>query len=439
MKNIVQTTILLVLILVFGCADDASSTASNAGLHDAGITDINSTPDAQMIAEPDQALVDAQIMMTLAPNWTMPTALDGPEFEGVVIQPALALSDANTLHLAYTVLNPEVLGIYVQTYDLSTQAPLNTVNLLAEPSGLHNEPDICALSGGGAVTVWSVDTQGQGDTNLQVQFRIIDAMGLPVGDGPTIVTTEVEGNHWLGSVGCNDDNGFVIVGSRGDPDDSFGVFAQRYDHLGVAVGQATTVNAESAGGQVYPVITSISGESGHRYAVAYEDRPVASGEPTRVSIRFLDAELVPSTGTFYVSAAGIDATQPSISTIGTPQQVVVTASLDTERVGVFRINPQDESSRYTQGSEGRLNYNTDVVGVGASPVYTFLKGSGRDVQFTLGQYDYEAQTLVETVVYEGWLPPYQTAMARFEDRAAIAVTERLDADRFKLNVFVFGP
>lgn len=439
MNYIVQTTILLVLTLILGCADDSSSTTSNTNRQDAGIVDATQTPDAEMIAEPDQSLIDAQITMTPSPNWTMPTSLDGPDIEGVVIQPALALSDANTLHLAYTVLNPDRLGIYVQTYDLSTSTPLNTVNLITEPSGLHNEPDICALSGGGAVAAWSVDTQGEGDSNLQVQFRIVDAMGHPVGDGPTIVTTDRDGNHWLGSIGCNDENGFVIVGSRGDPDDSFGVFAQRYDQLGIAVGQAATVNAEAAGGQVYPVITSISGESEHHYAVAYEDRPVASGEPTRISIRFLDAELEPTTGTFYVSAAGIDATQPSISTIGTPQQVVVTASLDTERIGVFRINPLDESSRYTQGSEGRLNYNTDVVGVGLSPVYTFLKGSGRDVKLLLGRYDYEEEMLAETIVYEGWLPPYQTAMARFEDRAAMAVTERLDADRFKLKVFVFGP
>jgi len=424
------------LVLIFGCADDSSSSISD--VQDVGITDVNSTSDAEMIAESDFALIDAQTVVTPTPNWTLPTALEEPNIEGVVIQPALALSDTNTLHLAFTVLDPDRLGIYVQTYDLSSLTPLNMVNLVTEPSGLHNEPDICALSGGGAVAVWSVDTQGEGDSNLQVQFRLVDAMGLPLGNGATTVETDVVGNHWLGSVGCNDENGFVIVGSRGDPDGSFGVFAQRYDNLGVAVGQSTTVNATPAGGQVYPVVTSISGNDEHRYAVAYEDRSVTSGEPNRVSIRFLDAELMPTTGTFFVSAAGIDATQPSISTI-TPNQVVVTASLDTERVGVFRIDPQDESSRYTQGSEGRLNYNTDVVGVGLSPVYTFLKGSGRDVKFALGQYNYAAQTLTESIIYEGWLPPYQTALARFEDRAAMAVTERFDADRFKLKVFVFGP
>ena len=136
MQKIVQTTLSLALIFVFGCADDSSSMAPEVSLQDAGITDVNSTPDAQMIAEPDQAMIDAQTMMVPKPNWNMPTALDGPDIEGVVIQPALALSDANTLHLAYTVLNPDVLGIYVQTYDLSTQAPLNTVNLVS-----HGKPN----------------------------------------------------------------------------------------------------------------------------------------------------------------------------------------------------------------------------------------------------------------------------------------------------------
>lgn len=439
MKQTIQTAISVLLWSVVGCTNQTSSTQSGSAQEDASVEDVNQGMDAGVHTQLDSALADAETTELQTPNWTAPTQLGSPEFEGVIIQPALAFSRKSVLHLAFSVLNPEVQGIYVKTYDLAAMDSTQPVNLLDQVQGLHNEPDICSLSGGGAVVVWSVDTQGNSDPNLQIQFRVIDQSGLPTGDGPLTVVTDIESNHWLGSVTCNDENQFVIAGSRGDPDDTFGVFVQRYDHLGQMVGDATTVNASPEGGQVYPVITFIPGEGEHRYAVAYEDRPVGRDDPIRVSIRFLDRTLQPSTGVFFVSAVGIEATQPSIVVLDNNRQVVVTATLDNDRVGIFRVDPQDERSRYTRGSEDRLNYNSDLVGVSDQPAYAFLKGSGREVKFMLGRYDFETQRLSETVLYEGWLPPYQTSMARFEDAAAMAVTERLDADRFKLNVFVFAP
>ena len=439
MKQKIQTVIIILIWSIGGCTNDDSDTRTRDVQDDAGVEDVNQGMEPSTDTQLDSALADAEINEPAIPNWMAPTQLDSPEFEGVIIQPALTLSRTDTLHLAFSILNPEIQGIYVKTYDLTTMSSGESVNLLAQLQGLHNEPDICSLSGGGAVVVWSVDTQGDSGANLQIQFRVIDQNGTPVGDGPLTVVTEIEGNHWLGSVTCNDENQFAIAGSRGDPDDTFGVFVQRYDHLGQMVGDATTVNASPEGGQVYPVITFIPGEGEHRYAVAYEDRPAGRDDPIRVSIRFLDRTLQPSTEEFFVSADGIEATQPSIAVLDNNNQVVVTATLDSDRVGIFRVDPQDERSRYARGSEDRLNYNTDLVGVSNQPAYAYLKGSGRDVKFMLGRYDFEAQRLTETTIYEGWLPPYQTSMARFEDAAAMAVTERLDADRFKLNVFVFGP
>jgi hypothetical protein len=441
LKQIVQTMITILVWSICGCSNDASSSTSPDMQGDANVKNMDQGVNDLADTELDSSLteVDAEINESPVPDWTTLSQLDSPQFEGVIIQPAMAFSDANTLHLAFSVLNPEIQGIYVKTYDLATANSAQPVNLLTQLQGLHNEPDICGLSDGGAVVVWSVDTQGDSGANLQIQFRAIDQNGVPVGDGPLTVVTEIDGNHWLGSVTCNDENQFVITGSRGDPDDTFGVFVQRYDHLGQSLGNATTVNTSPDGGQVYPVITFIPGEGEHRYAVAYEDRPIGRDELIRTSVRFFDGALQPTTAVFSVSADGVEATQPSISALNANNQVVVTATLDSDRVGMFRVDPQDERSRYTRGSENRLNYSSDLVGISDQPAYSFLKGSGREVKFMLGRYDFEALSLTETVIYEGWLPPYQTSMARFEGTAAMAVTERLDADRFKLNVFVFGP
>ena len=202
-----------------------------------------------------------------------PILIDRPQIDGVVIQPALSFDGFNSLHLAFSVLNPERLGIYTQSFNLETGIRNEPLNLVTEPVGIHNEPDICGLSGGGAVVVWSVDTQDGSRNNLQIRYRVLDATGTPTNVRDQIVETDVDGNHWLGSVTCNDQNEFVIVGARSDPNDTFGVFGQRFDQTRTPIGMATQVNDDPDGGQVYPVITALPDSSDHRYAIAYEDRP----------------------------------------------------------------------------------------------------------------------------------------------------------------------
>ena len=129
-------------------------------------------------------------------------------------------------------LKPERLGNNTQSYNLEKGIRNDPLNQVTEPEGIHNEPDICGLSGGGAAVVWSVDTQDGSRNNLQIRYRVLDATGTPTNVRDQIVETDVDGNHWLGSVTCNDQNEFVIVGARSDPNDTFGVFGQRFDQTG---------------------------------------------------------------------------------------------------------------------------------------------------------------------------------------------------------------
>ena len=432
--TIIRSQVLLgYFCLCLACAEDSTTSS---------MPDLSVTPDASIDAallQDAELVVDADTSSLPPPNWMNPMLIDGPQIDGVVIQPALTFDGSSTLHLAFSVLNPERLGIYTQTYNVETGIKNEPVNLVAEPVGIHNEPDICSLSSGGAAVVWSVDTQDGSRNNLQIRYRVLDATGTPINARDQIVETDVDGNHWLGSVTCNGRNEFVIVGARSDPNDTFGVFAQRFDHMGTSIGMATQVNDDPEGGQVYPVITALPDGVNHRYAIAYEDRPSESNNVTRVAIRFFDDNLQPTTSVFAVSADGIEATQPSIVHTGIEHGVVVAATVEGERIGLFRVDPTDQSSRYTRGSDERLSYNTDIGAFDGDPVYSFLRGSGREVDVVLGRHDFDVDGLSETLLAQGWYPPYQTALAQSGSEIALAVTERLNSDRFQLQLYRFSP
>ena len=119
--------------------------------------------------------------------------------------------------------------------------------------------------------------------------------------------------------------------------------------------------------------------------------------------------------------------------------MVVAATVEGERIGLFRVDPTDQSSRYTRGSDGQLSYNTDIGAFDGDPVYSFLRGNGREVDVVLGRHDFEVDGLSETLLAQGWYPPYQTALAQSGSEIALAVTERLNSDRFQLQLYRFSP
>ena len=129
---------------------------------------------------------------------------------------------------------------------------------------------------------------------------------------PTTIATSVEGNHWLGSVSCNDSNQFMVVGSRSESNNTFGVFAQVFDSTGEAVDEAHAINTTEMGGQVYPVATYMNSSDIEGYLVVYEDQQFPdSGQVNRLKARFTRARALREP--FFVSPDDMSTTQPDVS------------------------------------------------------------------------------------------------------------------------------
>lgn len=388
-------------------------------------------PDASL----DGGFEDMSLTAPMLPDWTARQSLDAPAEMGINIQPALAFDGNRSLWLAYAHLSETKNQILAQRYEVDGTLSVAPVVLVEDAVGIHNEPAICALANGGIVVVWSVDTRSNEGPNLQIRFRIINADGMPIGESATIIRTEVTGNHWLGSVACDDEGHFMVVGSRAEENNTFGVFGQVFDSEGRAVNAAQPINTNPTGGQVYPVAAFVSYESTSGYLVAYEDQ---QGQSSRIKARFTNRIGEGEGAPFFVSAEGVSATQPAIASLPGESIVLVAATIDNQQIGLFYTNTQDGAVQYRSGSAGGLNVQVAVARHPRRDVFVYLGGVNIDAQLILGQHELDRGLEPTTVVFEGNFPPYPTSIAVAEERAAVAVTERLDRNTMVPRVMVWG-
>ena len=114
----------------------------------------------------------------------------------------------------------------------------------------HFLSDIEALPDGGWVVIWDV---GGGINNVEQQR--FDANGDPVG-GETRVNTSASGANSNSRVTALADGGWVVTWAGPDSDQT-GIFQQRYDSSGAAVGSQTGVNTTTASFQDTAGITAL--------------------------------------------------------------------------------------------------------------------------------------------------------------------------------------
>jgi len=101
--------------------------------------------------------------------------------------------------------------------------------------------------------VWT-DRSGMDGDRGGIYLQRFDATGTPVGT-ETMVNTTTGGDQREASATGLDDGGFVVVWSDGN---GRGIFAQRYDAQGVAVGGEYVVSPESSGVESHPEIVTLS-------------------------------------------------------------------------------------------------------------------------------------------------------------------------------------
>lgn len=433
--KVLKVSLLLGGFLV-GCDDTKSSkenTVENASDAVANI-DFNQPDTVVTTNSPDMALVESGVTL---PDWTAPRRLAFVTDPGVNIQPAIAFDGFGKLWLAFTFLSESKNQILLQQFGIDGEAVGMPVILVESEQAIQNEPAICGFDDGGAVVVWSVDTGGDSDENLQIGYRRVDADGA-LSQPAATVRTEWAGNHWLGSVACNRSGGFMIVGSRSEANNTFGVFAQTFDRNGRTLA-AESINENEMGGQVYPVAAYLGEATPPGYLIVFEDQQSSAAGPiNRLKARFVDESGSAVSDIFYVSAEGVSATQPAVATARNDGVAVVGAALDNERIGLFYVDPITSEVRYRSGSERGQNVQVSVARHTDIDAFVYLDGVNRDANLALGRHSLVSGLEMPIRLYEGNLPPYQTAFALTDGRAAAAVTERIDNQGFDIQVIGFG-
>ncbi|WP_243372899.1 cadherin domain-containing protein [Microvirga solisilvae] len=149
-------------------------------------------------------------------------------------------------------------GIYQQRFD-KTGAAISTSDLRVNLTTASDQadPSVTALPDGGWVVTWVSQNQDIGWNGGIYQQRY-NKDGIAQYTADKLVNTNVALDQSLPSVTALKDGGWVVTWVTDGQDGSgMGVYQQRYNASGTAVGAETKVNALTDGGQSRPSVTSL--------------------------------------------------------------------------------------------------------------------------------------------------------------------------------------
>ncbi|MCP3998883.1 MAG: hypothetical protein GY722_28030, partial [bacterium] len=116
----------------------------------------------------------------------------------------------------------------------------------------QTDPDLAATSDGDFVVVWN-DYSGQDGDPAGIFAQRFDAAGTALG-GELQVNAYPTGSQTVPAVTFGTDGGFVVLWMGPGEEDSFGVFGQRFDSAGDESGVNFHVNTYTTGLQGYPSV-----------------------------------------------------------------------------------------------------------------------------------------------------------------------------------------
>jgi methionine-rich copper-binding protein CopC len=148
-------------------------------------------------------------------------------------------------------------GIYAQLYDATGNTVGSETRVNTTTASEQYQPTVAALSNGGYVVTWgSLSQDGSG---WGVYAQRYDATGNAVGSETLVNTTTAGDVIPRPAVAALSGGGYVVTWMSDNQDGSgFGVYAQRYDATGNTVGSETLVNTTTASDQLYPSVAALS-------------------------------------------------------------------------------------------------------------------------------------------------------------------------------------
>lgn len=149
-------------------------------------------------------------------------------------------------------------GVYGQRFDENGDATGDEFQVNSYTAGLQFEPKIVTTGDSGFVVLWT-SRDGQDGSGAGIFGQRFDSDGDAVG-GEFQVNTYTDDYQITVDATATEDGGFVVVWQSNQQDGaSYGVFAQRYDDEGSAVGNEFQVNTTTAGDQFSANVTSLAG------------------------------------------------------------------------------------------------------------------------------------------------------------------------------------
>jgi len=197
-------------------------------------------------------------------------------------------------------------GIYGQRYDASGNPFGVEFQLNSHTTYTQHQSCVTALPDGGFLVTWS--SSGQDGSGWGIYGQRFDAPGNPSG-GEFQVNSHTAGQQDLSSVAALADGGFVISWSSLEQDgNGYGIYGQRYDAPGNAVGGEFQVNTHTASGQDvsnvaalpdggFVVTWSSDGQDGSSwgiYAQRYDASGAESGSEFRVNTTTASSQFLSS-------------------------------------------------------------------------------------------------------------------------------------------------
>ncbi|TDG24339.1 hypothetical protein E2C05_26090 [Paracraurococcus ruber] len=148
-------------------------------------------------------------------------------------------------------------GIYLQRYGADGAALGGEVHASTTTLGDQTTPSVAALAGGGFVVTWA--SSRQEDFTAGIYGQRYDAGGAAVG-GEFHVNTYTKSDQVDPSVTALSDGGFFVGwGSSVQDGSGWGVYGQRFDAAGNAVGPEFRLEQDAFDNQQYPSLVQLAG------------------------------------------------------------------------------------------------------------------------------------------------------------------------------------
>ncbi len=263
-------------------------------------------------------------------------------------------------------------GVYQQRYG-GSGAPLGSeTRVNSTTDGVQFLPKVCALDDGGWVVVWSGDDNTSSNQQRGVFMQRYDSSGSAVGGQTTVsalsATKTVDPN-----IVSLDDGGWLVSWTSGAADGAgVGIVFARYDESGSQVGGIVNANSDTTGDQDYSSVASLA-DGG--YVVTYTSQAI-DGDSWGIAMRRFDSDGL-ATGNSLVVNSVMAGSQlyPRIAALEDGGWIVVWRGADDDSDGDgSSIHLVRYSSEGIAGSE--VQVNTVTAGTQTDPCVTGLTNGG---------------------------------------------------------------